>query len=373
MKIDENDPYAAEFDVTDEASDTASLFPDDQDQAPSDVAESDQAIEGAGESVSDPGDADEEAAASPPSVEKKPKPVWVWIAGGMVGLVVVAGGLTVFMPHPEGHAVYRNPEMMRPQEPPQASGVKPAPAFVMSPSASPVSAPPLSGATRQAPNGSQNPVVVTPSTQARIGYAPQSHALATAPSGPVNARLAPESSGSAPLSGDYGAAPSPTSSVDQTLIQILARVRSIQKSLHAFSRPTPSAPASSLVLRLREQRDHAWSEIRKLERSREAMLHEIMDLRKQEAHRPSAVVTVPITHTTQAPITTSPAIAEGTPWAGWRLAGLSSQAVILRNVRGGIKIIQPGQAFRGLRVLTINAAQRLLMTNEGPIVLPPRA
>lgn len=362
MTIDEHDPYAAAG-LDDETgdSDIASISQED-DESPSTPTSTDV---GEGEGVGEePGEPDTSAAPA----ARRSLPVWVWIAGGMAGLVAVAGVLTVV--HPGAAPASPGPAMARPEPhptlpqaqtpPPAASSSTP---FVMgSPSTSPPAASAAPAAT-PTPASSSSPLMSAPAAAPQATPAPKGLALAA----PTTDMTAPPAASVQPVVAHKSAPAS--APIGQALAKILAHIQAIQSSLRQFAHTT--APASSaLVLRLREQRDRAWHEIRALDHSREVMLHEIVRLRKREDHRAPTSSAVPPPPPAPAPTATPGQ--SGTPWAGWRLAGLSSQAVILRNAQGGIKIIQPGQSFRGVRILTINAAQRLLMTNEGPIVLPPR-
>ena len=193
--------------------------------------------------------------------------------------------------------------------------------------------------------------------------APETAPVASGTAFPGQGILAPSRGDGSPMnaSAAAGTAPGVTSSgatalaatlranltaQQKTLKSILTQLKALRASLrHPVTRA--AAPAG-LILRLREQRDTAWRRIRALSDDRDTLRLEVARL-KERLRLVGAGRRI---------------------FQGWRLIGVSNSAAILRNGQGALRVVTPGHAFGGVKILAIDAANLSVRTSAGRIPLP---
>lgn len=344
--IEDSDPFATDADLTEEAE---PLAPHEasagfgQDVPSPDELRGAPEVSGAlGSELPDPEDSEHgldpeggSAVAPAPADRKKGIPLWVWIMLGAVGFVAIAGGLAVLtMPKSPVREPVRAPVAMRPNPAPLA--------------AAPISLPAA---------GSMLPGTTAPSRRAPPG--PSATAFPSAPSGgalgiPAPPDAPPALPGSAappaPAPVALSMAPSAATTVSsgtgtetaRTLTRILSRVKAMQSSLSRLRRlraPGPSPAQVSDLARLRAEHERDEQIIRGLEAERAALRMQVLHLLRG-------------------------------PLYGWKVAGLSPTAVVLRNARGVLRVVRPGDRVADATVVSIDVAGRRVLTSRGPVRLP---
>lgn len=325
--------------------------------------------EGGGAESAEESQEDEPNADEAPEVGKTPKkiPLAAWVGGGVAILGGMAG-IVVFTHHSAGPApvvAMKRPTAAETQAPGHFTttpvvSAQAAPSnetqtqgsFTTMPAASTQTTAPAEPSPAGHPTPSKTPAVMPGDT----GASSTVDAL-TATTNPTPSALAPTAATVAPA--PASGAPRASQTNTRLLRKLIAQIGALQKRL-AAPQSSSARPTKALILRLRTQRDAAWRKLRVLERSREQLIMQIVRLRRKTSP--------PVTRAA----TANPTTETLTPWQGWSLAGLSARAVILRNTTGDVKILQPGQTFRGIQILSIQAHDRTLLTSEGPIVLPSR-
>ena len=348
--------------------------------------------EGAGEEGGDEGTAEEErrprkARRTPAAPAKTATPVWVWaLAGG--GALVAIAAILAFLHAREanGQVMTRRPAMSSAQASPVAQGetepVSPVTYGTAGTAPASPAGTPFPSSAQSVPGvamGAPPPVVPAGAPLAGTGGGgmpssgsgngvPSAAAAETAPvaSGtafPGPGILVPSRGGGSPMnaSAAVGTAPGVAgngatalaatlranlTAQQKTLKSILTQLEALRSSLrHPVTRP--AAPAG-LVLRLREQRDTAWRQVRALSEDRDTLRLEVARLKERLRL-----------------VGTGRRI-----FQGWRLIGVSDSAAILRNGQGSLRVVTPGHAFGGVRILAIDAANLSVRTSAGRIPLP---
>ena len=319
--IDDSDPFVTDTDLTEETQ------PSDPHAASAGYEQIDppgsgtpEVADAEGGDLPDPEDPEsgfdpeEPPAAAPVATErKKGLPLWVWIALGAAGIVAVAGGLAVLtMPKGPARESVRAPVAMRPAPARQSS--------------LPASTPPGQGET-------------VPSTMEPPGTDFPPAAPAALPGTPAPPAPAPSPTALS-VAAPAATAPASEPGTARTLARILSRVEAMQSSLARLRRMNAPGPTpASEIARLRAEHEHDARIIRGLEAERAA-------LRRQVRH-----------------------LLRG-PLYGWKVAGLSSTAVVLRNAHGALRVVRPGDRVAGTTVVSIDVAGRRFITSHGPVNLP---
>ena len=355
-----------------------------------DAADGYEENEGAGEEERGEGTVEEErrprkARRTPAAPAKTATPVWVWaLAGG--GALVAIAAILAFLHAREA----RGPVMANgaPVQSVPAAAVAhratsgPASPITFETTGAPAAGAPFSSSSQSVPGvatGAPAPVVPAGAPLAGTGGGgmpssgsgngvPSAAAAETAPvaSGtafPGPGILVPSRGGGSPMnaSAAVGTAPGVAgngatalaatlranlTAQQKTLKSILTQLEALRSSLrHPVTRP--AAPAG-LVLRLRVQRDTAWRQVRALSEDRDTLRLEVARLKERLRL-----------------VGTGRRI-----FQGWRLIGVSDSAAILRNGQGSLRVVTPGHAFGGVRILAIDAANLSVRTSAGRIPLP---
>ena len=355
-----------------------------------DAADGYEENEGAGEEERGEGTVEEErrprkARRTPVAPAKTATPVWVWaLAGG--GALVAIAAILAFLHAREA----RGPVMANgaPVQSVPAAAVAhratsgPASPITFETTGAPAAGAPFSSSSQSVPGvamGAPPPVVPAGAPLAGTGgggmpssgsgngvpsvVAPETAPVASGTAFPGQGILAPSRGDGSPMnaSAAAGTAPGVTSSgatalaatlranltaQQKTLKSILTQLKALRASLrHPVTRA--AAPAG-LILRLREQRDTAWRRIRALSDDRDTLRLEVARL-KERLRLVGAGRRI---------------------FQGWRLIGVSNSAAILRNGQGALRVVTPGHAFGGVKILAIDAANLSVRTSAGRIPLP---
>ena len=351
---------------------------------------------------------EEEAVRRPQKTRRAPRapakaatPVWVWVLAGGGALVAVAAVLAVL------HARETGGPVMTPR-PPVQSAPAPTPTRAQGGAGEPVS--PITFVTAGAPASAEGtplpaslPSAPGTATAAPAHAAPTGTPIAgtaggsaqspsgslTSPSAAVSgssanpAQTAATANGSSfpgqgapapawggvqglPVNVSAGTAPAPPAAAtgsgaatleatlranlasQRTMLKsILSQLKALRTSLHHHVSTHRAAPAG-LVLRLREQRDTAWRQIRALSEDRDALRLQVARLKERLRL----------------------ASTDRRIFQGWRLIGVSNSAAILRNGRGSLRVLTPGHTFGGVKILAIDAVNLSVRTSAGRIPLP---
>ena len=357
-----------------------------------DAADGYEENEGAGEEERGEGTVEEErrprkARRTPVAPAKTATPVWVWaLAGG--GALVAIAAILAFLHAREanGQVMTRRPAMSSAQASPVAQGetepVSPVTYGTAGTAPASPAGTPFPSSAQSVPGvamGAPPPVVPAGAPLAETGgggmpssgsgngvpsvVAPETAPVASGTAFPGQGILAPSRGDGSPMnaSAAAGTAPGVTSSgatalaatlranltaQQKTLKSILTQLKALRASLrHPVTRA--AAPAG-LVLRLREQRDTAWRRIRALSDDRDTLRLEVARL-KERLRLVGAGRRI---------------------FQGWRLIGVSNSAAILRNGQGALRVVTPGHAFGGVKILAIDAANLSVRTSAGRIPLP---
>ena len=357
-----------------------------------DAADGYEENEGAGEEERGEGTVEEErrprkARRTPVAPAKTATPVWVWaLAGG--GALVAIAAILAFLHAREanGQVMTRRPAMSSAQASPVAQGetepVSPVTYGTAGTAPASPAGTPFPSSAQSVPGvamGAPPPVVPAGAPLAETGgggmpssgsgngvpsvVAPETAPVASGTAFPGQGILAPSRGDGSPMnaSAAAGTAPGVTSSgvtalaatlranltaQQKTLKSILTQLKALRASLrHPVTRA--AAPAG-LILRLREQRDTAWRRIRALSDDRDTLRLEVARL-KERLRLVGAGRRI---------------------FQGWRLIGVSNSAAILRNGQGALRVVTPGHAFGGVKILAIDAANLSVRTSAGRIPLP---
>lgn len=339
--MNDNDPFAS--DLVDPESDLS--------QGETSVLEEES--DGNDASGQDPSDAEDVPVLTEVAQRKSVAPLWLILLGGITLAVVVAGAITVLEMHRQAPRGGLTPVVRRTA--PHRVIRSAAPSAPISVASVPANgATPALGLPPVQPSAPATPMVVpggTPSgSPAQAGMpsvAPAPAAPAPAPVPGVTAMPAPVPQES-PIASSTGQTDvSVTSSEFARILHVLQAIRGILVAENN---------AVKAEVRLRQELYDAYRRLRAMQATNLRLLHEIMTLRAAAPAAPAA----------------APAPSPSALWRGWRLVGVSDNALVLRDRAGTVRILRPGQSLRGVRIDAIEAGRRQVITGLGAFALPSR-
>lgn len=350
--MNDNDPFAS--DLVDPESDLS--------QGETSVLEEES--DGNDASGQDPSDAEDVPVLTEVAQRKSVAPLWLILLGGITLAVVVAGAITVLEMHRQAPRGGLTPVVRRTA--PHRAIRSAAPSAPISVASVPVNgATPALGLPPVQPSAPATPMVVpggTPSgSLAQAGIPPVAPAPAAPAPAPVpgvtampapapppvaGVPVTPSVPQESPIASSTGQADvSVTSSEFARILHVLQAIRGILVAENN---------AVKAEVRLRQELYDAYRRLRAMQATNLRLLHEIMTLR---AAAPAAPAAAP---------------APSPLWRGWRLVGVSDNALVLRDQAGTVRILRPGQSLRGVRIDAIEAGRRQVITGLGAFALPSR-